>query len=84
MDNVRKGNEWVLRARLDDASFFYDQDLKVPLGDRLDELKRVFFLGEAGTLYDKTQRLIELSATSAKGNASSTFMQLEAAGRDGF
>ncbi len=62
MDNVRKGNEWVLRARLDDASFFYDQDLKVPLGDRLDELKRVFFLGEAGTLYDKTQRLIELSA----------------------
>ena len=48
MDNVRKGNEWVLRARLDDASFFYGQDLKVPLGHRLDELKRVFFWERRG------------------------------------
>lgn len=62
MDNVRKGNEWVLKARLEDASFFYAQDIKVRLEERLPELERVYFLGEAGTLYDKTMRLERLSA----------------------
>ena len=57
LKTVREGNEWVLRARLEDANFFYQEDLKVPLHQRLDSLKGVFFLRGAGTLYDKTQRL---------------------------
>lgn len=61
MDNVRKGNEWVLRARLEDASFFYSQDLKTPLEDRLSDLKGVYFLRGAGTLHEKTGRLIEIT-----------------------
>lgn len=57
MDTVRKGNEWVLRARLEDAAFFYREDLKVPLLDRLESLRGMYFLGGAGTIYDKVLRL---------------------------
>lgn len=66
MENVKKGNEWVLRARLEDASFFYVQDVKVRLEDRLNDLSGVYFLGEAGTLYDKTMRLQDLSGYLAE------------------
>ena len=62
MDNVRKGNEWVLKARLEDASFFYSQDLKIPLEARLPELKGVYFLRGAGTLHEKTKRLADITA----------------------
>ena len=62
MDNVRKGNEWVLKARLEDASFFYSQDLKTPLEARLPELKGVYFLRGAGTLHEKTKRLTDITA----------------------
>ncbi|MBH25181.1 MAG: glycine--tRNA ligase subunit beta [Myxococcales bacterium] len=61
------GNERVLKARLHDGTFFYAEDRKRPLGDRLDDLKRVTFLGELGkkglgpTSYDRTQRLIALA-----------------------
>jgi glycyl-tRNA synthetase beta chain len=61
IDTVRVGNEWVLRARLEDAEFFYDQDTKVKLEDRLEELQGVRFLRDAGTLYHKTERLMELT-----------------------
>lgn len=57
IQTVREGNEWVLRARLEDAVFFYREDLRVPLAQRLESLKGVYFLRGAGTLYDKTQRL---------------------------
>lgn len=62
MDNVRKGNEWVLKARLEDASFFYSQDRKTPLEARLPELKGVYFLRGAGTLHEKTKRLTDITA----------------------
>ena len=61
MDNVVKGNEWVLVARLEDALFFYSQDLGIPLADRLPELKGVYFLRGAGTLWDKTHRLMDIT-----------------------
>jgi len=61
IDIVRKGNEWVLRARLEDAEFFYNQDIKTPLKDRLDDLKGVRFLRDAGTMYEKTLRMAELA-----------------------
>jgi len=59
---VRHGNERVLRARLADAEFFYREDQKSGLADKIDELKHVVFQEELGNLYEKTQRLKELAA----------------------
>jgi tetrameric-type glycyl-tRNA synthetase beta subunit len=58
---VRHGNERVLRARLADAKFFYMEDQKSRLADKTDELKRVVFQEELGSLYDKAQRLKQLT-----------------------
>ncbi|MDI6601714.1 MAG: glycine--tRNA ligase subunit beta [Thermoanaerobacteraceae bacterium] len=58
IDEVRKGNERVLRARLKDADFFYEEDVKLPLEHYVDKLKNVLFQAELGTLYDKTQRIM--------------------------
>ncbi len=54
---IRRGNERVLRARLEDARFFWDQDRNVPLADRAEGLKNVLFQEKLGTYEDKTQRL---------------------------
>ncbi len=51
------GNERVLRARLSDAKFFYEQDLKTRLSDRLEKLKTIQFHEKLGTLFDKTSRV---------------------------
>ena len=58
---IQKGNERVLRARLSDAKFFFDEDRKGALQDRLTALKDIQFHEGLGTLYDKTQRLIKLA-----------------------
>jgi len=58
---IREGNENVLRARLEDAKFFYQEDLKVPLEKRVDKLKNVIFQENLGSLFDKTKRLELLS-----------------------
>lgn len=57
LDIVREGNEKVLRARLADAKFFYDEDLKTPLDDCAEKLKNVVFQETLGTIYEKTQRI---------------------------
>jgi glycyl-tRNA synthetase beta chain len=59
---IRKGNERVLRARLDDASFFYQEDLSVSPEQRLDDLKAVVWQAKLGSMYDKCLRLSELCA----------------------
>jgi glycyl-tRNA synthetase beta chain len=61
IQSVIAGNERVLRARLSDAAFFYETDKKRTLADRLDTLKGVVFQAKLGTLYDKAQRLSELT-----------------------
>jgi glycyl-tRNA synthetase beta chain len=61
MEVVKRGNERVLKARLEDASFFYHEDLKIPLEERVPRLKEVVFHSELGTLYEKIERLITLS-----------------------
>ena len=61
MDIVKKGNERVLRARLDDASFYFKEDRKKKLSDRTNDLKGVVFQEQLGTLYDKVQRDISLT-----------------------
>lgn len=63
---VIKGNERVIRARLSDAEFFYQQDRKQSLQDRLSKLNHVVFQDQLGSLGDKTQRLIKLSTYIAK------------------
>jgi glycyl-tRNA synthetase beta chain len=60
------GNERVLRARLSDAQFFWDQDRKVRLADRLPALKEVVFHAKLGSLYDKTRRIEALAGELAK------------------
>jgi glycyl-tRNA synthetase beta chain len=60
-DVVRKGHERVLRARLADASFFFNEDRKKPLRERLDDLKGVIYQAELGTSYAKVQRFAELA-----------------------
>ena len=54
---VRKGNERVLKARLEDARFFWEQDIQVPLRERAEELSRVIFQAKLGTYEDKSERL---------------------------
>ena len=61
IDNVRRGNERVLRARLADARFFFDADRKIALGERVEKLKTIVFQEGLGTMYDKVQRLKKLS-----------------------
>lgn len=58
---VRKGHERVLRARLSDADFFFREDTKRPLLERLEELKGVVYQAELGTSYDKVQRFTRLA-----------------------
>ena len=57
---VQAGNERVLRARLDDAKFFFNEDRKKPLIDRQDGLTKIVFQEGLGNLADKTERLLAL------------------------
>lgn len=60
LDTVKEGNEKVLRARLADAEFFYVEDLKVPLRDNVEKLKKIVFHESLGTVYEKVERVMEL------------------------
>lgn len=57
---VQAGNERVLRARLDDAKFFFNEDRKKPLIERQDGLTKIVFQEGLGNLADKTERLLTL------------------------
>ena len=57
---VQAGNERVLRARLDDAKFFFNEDRKKPLINRQDGLTKIVFQEGLGNLADKTERLLKL------------------------
>ncbi len=50
-------NQKVLRARLSDAKFFIDEDLKVPFDSRIEDLKNIIFHEKLGTIHDKVKRL---------------------------
>ena len=58
---VRKGHERVLRARLSDADFFFQEDRKRPLRDRLEDLKEVIYQARLGTSFAKVQRFTRLA-----------------------
>ena len=59
------GNERVIRARLSDAKFFWDNDLKTPLGDLLPRLKEIVFHAKLGTVAERVERLETLSGVIA-------------------
>jgi glycyl-tRNA synthetase beta chain len=63
---VRRGNERVLRARLSDARFFFEEDKKVSLEERVEDLKGVVYQAKLGTSYEKMERF----RTLAEGLAS--------------
>jgi glycyl-tRNA synthetase beta chain len=58
---VRIGHERVLRARLADADFFFKEDRKRPLADRLEDLKEVIYHAQLGTSFAKVERFTELA-----------------------
>jgi glycyl-tRNA synthetase beta chain len=60
-DKIKNGNERVLRARLEDARFFYNEDKKKKLDDFVDGLKDVVFQKKLGTLYEKMERISNLA-----------------------
>ncbi|MDD2901118.1 MAG: glycine--tRNA ligase subunit beta, partial [Syntrophales bacterium] len=66
---VKKGHERVLRARLSDAMFFYQEDSKTPLEKRVEALKGVVFHSLLGTSYEKMERFRELAAYLARNLA---------------
>ena len=57
LETVQHGNERVLRARLEDAQFFFDEDRKKTLEQHGEKLKTVVFQDGLGTIYDKALRL---------------------------
>ena len=59
-DIVRHGNERVLKARLEDAQFFFNEDRKKSLAAHREKLKTVVFQEGLGTVYEKTERLVKL------------------------
>lgn len=60
-ETIVDGNERVVRARLYDAKFFYDEDLKQPLESYVDHLGEVVFQEKLGTMLDKTNRIQRLA-----------------------
>jgi len=64
-DIVRNGTERVLRARLEDARFYYEDDQKKPLEDYVEKLKGVTFYEKLGNLYEKAERIASISSTLA-------------------
>lgn len=62
LDIVRAGNEKVLRARLDDASFFWKEDQKTTLDEQREKLGKVVFLEKLGSVKDRVDRLEQLTA----------------------
>ena len=58
---VARGNERVLQARLSDANFFFVEDRKIPLIQRLEGLKRVVYHSKLGTSYEKVMRISSLA-----------------------
>jgi glycyl-tRNA synthetase beta chain len=63
---VSRGAERVLRARLEDACFYYDEDRTRPIIDYVEELKNVTFQEKLGSLFQKTERVVELCAFIAE------------------
>ena len=67
-ENVAAGNVRVIKARLDDAVFFFNEDTKKPLIDYVEDIKGITFQKGMGSMYDKAQRLVKLSKLMVGNN----------------
>lgn len=65
-DVVARGNQRVLHARLKDAEFFFREDKKRPLSDYLETLKRVTYVDELGSVFDRVQRITQITTWLCK------------------
>jgi len=66
VEAIKQGNRRVMRARFSDAQFFFESDQKHRLEDFLERLKTVVFQAKLGTVFDKAERLANLSAYIAE------------------
>lgn len=64
--DIPRGNQRVLKARLEDARFFYDEDRKRKLEDFVEDLKGVVFQKDLGTSHEKLMRIVSLTGTIAQ------------------
>ncbi|NNC97996.1 MAG: glycine--tRNA ligase subunit beta [Gammaproteobacteria bacterium] len=74
---VKHGNERVIRPRLADAEFFYRSDLKTPLEQRIEQLDKVIFQKDLGSLGDKVKRVSALSKFIAKALGDKSGIELQ-------
>lgn len=78
-ETVKTGNERVIRPRLSDAAFFWEQDRARTLEIHLDQLKFVIFQNKLGSLYDKSKRIARLTGTIAKSLGADELQGIRAA-----
>ena len=78
---VRRGHERVIRARLADADFFFKEDRKKKLEERLDDLKGVIYQADLGTSFAKVQRFIKLADYLAERVAPDTKEEVKLAAK---
>jgi glycyl-tRNA synthetase beta chain len=78
-DNIVHGNERVLRARLSDAKFFYDQDRKVRLEERVPQLAQVVYHNRLGTQLQRVERIHMLAGRYARSLETDTLLAERAA-----
>jgi glycyl-tRNA synthetase beta chain len=79
VSQIRAGNEKVVRPRLSDARFFWQQDLKHPMESWLHKLKTVIFQKDLGSVFDKVERVETLAAAIARAIGSSPELAARAA-----
>src|SRR5690606_15634999 len=76
---VIAGNEKVIRPRLADAAFFFEQDKKQTLASRIEKLKSVVFQQDLGTVHDKSRRVAQLAVHVAQQLGADTGLAQRAA-----
>ncbi len=81
LELVKAGNERVLKARLEDALFFWKEDIKKPLKEMVPGLKNVLFHERLGSIMDKVERLEKLSLFIAEESGLSTEEKLQRAAK---
>jgi len=74
---IRHGNERVLRARFNDARFFWDTDQKTPLRQRIQMLKAVTFQKDLGNYFDKAERVVNLGEKLARSGVKVNSAELQ-------
>ena len=66
VENIRRGNDRVMRARLADAKFFFEEDLRIPLATRREKLAGIVFQNRLGHMLAKVERIEKLTADLGK------------------